>query len=338
MAAAALGELDAVRAILKARPKWIHRRGPHGRTLLWEASHRGKLAMVKYLVKRKADIVACGSHYTPHFEEVSGYTIARFKKHEDVADYLLEKGAITHIHTSAFLGDCEAVQKHLSRSLNRLNLGHPQHEMGDKHKDGLDYHLAPAPWATPLCYAFRGDDLETVKFLISKGAIIQGNEKALFIAAQRHPERNRLLLENGTDPSHAPDEGGLFEIVSSYDAKSPKAPHGDDLVYLCRGDRSGDPPEVRRLLNLCADVNHQDAQGKTALHRDANAGFVEISRILLDSGASVEIEDANGETPLFDAARATIKNTKNQKRTIKLLLKSGSLATRSVDVTLSPTG
>lgn len=283
--------------------------------------------MVKYLVKRKADINACSSSYPPYFVDVSCYTIARFKKHDDVADYLLEKGAKTDIHTAAFLGDCASVRKYLSRSLKRLNQGHPQYEMGAMGEDGIDQHLVAAPWATPLCYAPRGGDLETIAFLIDKGATIQGNEKALFIAAQRHPKRIQLLLENGADPSHAPevfpDEGELFEIVSSYGGKSPKAPHGDDLVYLCRGDRGGNPKDVQRLLDLGADVNHQDTKGKTALHRASKAGFVETAKILLENGASVDIEDFKVETPLFDAVSSTIKNTKNLQLTIKLLLKSG---------------
>ena len=99
VAAAARGDLDAVKAILKAKPNWLHRIGSHGRTMLWEASHRGRLEMVKYLVRRKADIDACGSHYTPYFVEVSCYCIARFKAHQDVADFLLAKGAKLDIHT-----------------------------------------------------------------------------------------------------------------------------------------------------------------------------------------------------------------------------------------------
>ena len=328
--AAARGDLEAVRSILKAKPRWLHHVGSHGRTMLWEAAHRGKLEMVQYLVKRKADINACGSHYTPYFVEISCYTIARFKKHDKVADYLLEKGAKTNIHTAAFLGDCKAVRKYLSRSLKRLNLSHPQHEMGEKQKGDFDYPLVRVspPWATPLCYALRGGDLETIAFLIDQGATIKGHERELFIAAKRHPERVKLLLENGADPNHAPevlpDEGELYEIVSAHGAKSPKVPHGDDLVYLCRGDRGGSPSEVQRLLNLGADVNHQDSKGKTALHRASKAGFVETASILLDHGASVKIEDAKGETPLFEAVRSTIKNTENLKGVIKLLINSGA--------------
>ena len=141
--------------------------------MLWEASHRGKIEMVKYLVRRKADIDACGSHYTPYFVEISCYCIARHKRHHDVADFLLAKKARVDIHTAAFLGDLTLVKKLLKQNRKRINAGHPQHEMGKNLPDGNDVYSAPAKWATPLCYALRGGDLETSKYLIDQGAIIE---------------------------------------------------------------------------------------------------------------------------------------------------------------------
>ena len=110
-----------------------------------------------------------------------------------------------------------------------------------------------------------------------------------------------LLLKNGTDPGKAPDvypdEGELYELVTSYGVKPANARHNGELVYLCRCDKGGNPESVKRLLRLGADVNHQDHKGKTALHRAAKAGFTEALAILLAHGATVVIEDQNGETP-----------------------------------------
>ncbi|MDP6502263.1 MAG: ankyrin repeat domain-containing protein, partial [Planctomycetota bacterium] len=218
VAAAGRGDVSAVRQLLKARPAWLRRVGSHGRTMLWEASHRGKLEMVKCLVRRGADIDACGTHYTPYFVEVSCYCIARFKKRHPVADFLLKKGAEVNIHTAAFLGKCALVESFLKKKPKLLNEGHPHYQMGEKKADGLDFYLAPAPWATPLCYALRGADVETVSFLIGKGARIKGNEEALFIAAKKNIEMVRLLLENGADPTHLThvysDEGDLYDLAT----------------------------------------------------------------------------------------------------------------------------
>ncbi len=328
-AAAARGDLTAVDSILDARPQWLNRTGSHGRTMLWEAAHRGKLAMVEYLAARGADINACGTHYTPYFVEVSCYCIARYKKRDDVADFLLAQGAKTDLHTMAFLGDRQGAEDWLKRQPESLYEGHPQHTMGAMEESGLDFYLAPAPWATPLCYALRGGDAETVEFLIGQGAKIKGYEDDFFIAANNDLDKIRHLLEHGADPGKLPpippDAGELFALASSYGAKTPDTDtYSAELVYLCRGDRGGNPAEVRRLLGLGADIDFQDNKGKTALHRAAKAGFVKTIGTLLEYRACADIADTNGETALFEVVHSTIKNDEKRKSAAHLLLKAGA--------------
>ncbi len=328
-AAAARGDLTAVDSILDARPQWLSRTGSHGRTMLWEAAHRGKLAMVEYLAARGADINACGTHYTPYFVEVSCYCIARYKKRDDVADFLLAQGAKTDLHTMAFLGDRQGAEDWLKRQPESLYEGHPQHTMGAMEESGLDFYLAPAPWATPLCYALRGGDAETVEFLIGQGAKIKGYEDDFFVAANNDLDKIRHLLEHGADPGKLPpippDAGELFALASSYGAKTPDTDtYSAELVYLCRGDRGGNPAEVKRLLGLGADIDFQDNKGKTALHRAAKAGFVKTIDTLLEYGACADIADTNGETALFEVVHSTIKNDEKRKSAAHLLLKAGA--------------
>ena len=327
-AAAGRGDLKTVRAMLKLRPHWHKHVGSHGRTMLWEACHRGKLEMVKFLVDHGSNIDACGSHYTPYFVELSCMCIAVHKKHNAVADFLESAGAKHNIHMAAFLGQLDKVQKYLSRSRKRLNMGHKQHVMAGKNEDGLEFVTRPAPWATPLCYALRGADLETVKFLIGEGATIKGFDKEMFTAADDEVAMVRLLLENGADKKHAPtappDGSEMYKLLSSYGIKMSLSELNEEFVYLCRGDRGGNPQEVQEMLKHGANVNHQDSKGKTALHRAAKAGFIETVEILLANDASVFVRDKKGETALFDAARSTIKKTDRQLAAIKLLLKAGA--------------
>lgn len=328
VAAAERGDLKSVKSVLKQRPHWHKHIGSHGRTMLWGASHKGKLEMVKYLVEQGSDVNACGSHYTPYFVDVSCLCIATYKKHEAVAKYLKSVGAKNNIHMAAFLGQLDDVKKFLKRSPKRLNMGHKQSAMADKNDDGLEFVFRKAPWATPLCYALRGGDVETATFLIEQGATIKGFEKQMFIAADDDYEMLRLLLENGADTEHAPtcnpDGSKLYKLLSSYGIEMSKDELNTEFVYLCRGDRGGNPDEVRAMLKHGANVDHQDHKGKTALHRAAKAGFIETMKILLKNKASVYLRDKDQETALFDASRSTIKNLDNQLAAIDLLIDFGA--------------
>ncbi|MEM7477556.1 MAG: ankyrin repeat domain-containing protein [Planctomycetota bacterium] len=328
VSAAARGDIEAVREILRARPKWIHRIGSHGRTMLWEAAHRGKFEMVKYLVRRKADINAFGTHYTPYFVDISCYCIARHKRHNDVADYLLKKGASQNIHTAAFLGDLPAVKKFLRSSPKRIDACHPQVEVlpaGDPRGDFLPF---PSDWATPLVYALRGGPLETVEYLISKKARIRGLEEKLFIAAGDDAAKIRLLIDSGANKKALPDiledEGPLAEIAKHCGQKMSTSTASEELVYLCRGDRGGNPEEVRKLIKLGANVNHQDHKGKTALHRAAKAGFRTTMEVLVEHEAELESRDLKGETPVFEAVRSTIRSWDKQRAALRYLIQIGA--------------
>ena len=52
VAAAGRGDLEAVCELVDEKPNWIHTVGSHGRTMLWEASYRGKKDVVRFLRAR----------------------------------------------------------------------------------------------------------------------------------------------------------------------------------------------------------------------------------------------------------------------------------------------
>ena len=60
--------------------------------------------------------------------------------------------------------------------------------------------------------------------------------------------------------------------------------------------------EIARLLvNSGANVNVTDDEGWTPLHAAARSGYRDIAELLLESGASLDVRNKNQETPLHVA-------------------------------------
>jgi len=74
------------------------------------------------------------------------------------------------------------------------------------------------------------------------------------------------------------------------------------LYWASDGLNSQDGSVVRLLLEHGADMNVQDDDGWTPLHRASFFGALEVVRVLLEHGADVEVKIDSGETALQAAA------------------------------------
>ena len=244
-AAAGRGDLDTVGAVLAEKPAWVGRIGSHGRTLLWEAAYRGRLEMVDYLLDRGADIDACGCHFTPLLVEISPYCAARYRRHEAVAERLIERGAATDIYTAAFLGDRAAVVEYLEREPRLATAEKPQHDGGRR--------------ATTLHYAVSARHLDIVTTLLARGADPRPYSGWLIRFAIWRDRADILaaLIDGGADPTRAevPRSGVSAEIAAVLAAHGAgvSVDHAEGgwppLVFQARGDRGGNVDRVRDLLD-----------------------------------------------------------------------------------------
>ena len=320
VAAAGRGDLQTVQAALAQEPAWIRRVGSHGRTMLWEAAYRGRLAMVDYLLDQGADIHACGCHFTPLLVEISPYCAARYKRHDAVADRLLARGAATDIYTAAFLGEGDAVADHLDREPRLATAEKAQHDSNRR--------------TTVLHYAVSAGHLDIVALLLARGADPRPYSGWLirFAVWRDRADILRALLNAGADPTHAEaPRCGIVnaEIIELLAARGvamevDRAEGGwPPLVFQARGDRGGNVQRVRDLLELGADVNVRNHKGQTALHCAAKAGFEPIVALLLERGADVNAKDYKGQTPLATALRSTVKNKDRLATVIGLLTDAG---------------
>ncbi|MYB76345.1 MAG: hypothetical protein F4X83_04465 [Chloroflexi bacterium] len=312
VAAAGRGDLNAVRAFVDANPRWLHTVGSHGRTMLWEAAYRGKLAVAEFLVERGADINASACHYSEHYVEISCYCVARAKQRDAIAEYLLANGARVDTHTAAYLGDTAAVAGFLDADPSLLERTKPQHDMQKTEGSRLVFDPMSNDWATPLVYAVSGGSTETVTLLLARGAEVRRHSgRLLGIAVGRsRTDLAQLLLQHGADAGLLPladpsqnRELAELAVAYGYDVNTGR-PGWPPLVVASRGDKGEHPEKIQALLELGADVNVRDYKGKTALHRAATAGFLASMEVLLAHGAAIDAADEKGDTPLCDAVRA----------------------------------
>lgn len=187
---------------------------------------------------------------------------------------------------------------------------------------------APAPDAALIEAAARGDAAQ-VRSLLTKGASVRARDtegRTALVAATygNHVDAARLLISAGADVN-AQDNlrnsafllagaRGYLDIVrmtiaSGADLKSTNRFGGTALIPACH---YGHVETVRELLNTRIDVDHINNLGWTALLEavilgDGGPAHIEIVRMLVRSGANMQIADRDGVTPLAHARRRGYK-------------------------------
>lgn len=321
VAAAGRGDVDAVEQLLQLKPDWLNRIGSHGRTMLWEASYRGRTEMVSLLIDRGADIDACGCHFTPLLVDISAYCAAKYKRHEETASVLLDRGAQVDFFTDVYLNNFDRVRQQL---IDDASLAVREKVQNDRNVK-----------ATALHYAVSQNRIQILDLLFEFGADPRPYSLWLvrFAIWRKNTEVLERLFQAGVDPSVSaiPRSGitdpAINELLDKYGVPfDPDVAEGGwpPLVYSARGDRGGSLETVRELLAQGADVNQRNYKGQTALHCAAKAGFVHIVEELLKHGAGVDAEDENGDTPLLTALLSTVKNKEKLFEVARILATAGA--------------
>jgi ankyrin repeat protein len=170
---------------------------------------------------------------------------------------------------------------------------------------------------TPLVYAARANNLDSVKVLLAAGADINQTTgygwSPLLVATQnRYYKLAAYLLDQGANPN-LPNKGGWTPLYLATDNRNIE--NGDYPVR--RGDM--DHLEfIRLLLDKGADVNARvkdstetrtvftnqwlDENGATAFLRASQSGDLELMKLLLARGADPKIATLLGVTALHVAA------------------------------------
>lgn len=102
---------------------------------------------------------------------------------------------------------------------------------------------------------------------------------------------------------------GQATIDTSNKPQMDYEPNGEGLREAIK---NGDSAAVKKLLSEGVDANYHDKQGLSLLHLAALFNRTDIVFILMESGASMDYKNAQGETPL-DCAPATLQHKMRKK-------------------------
>jgi uncharacterized protein len=178
-----------------------------------------------------------------------------------------------------------------------------------------------AEWPDPLLVAILKDHEAIARYLIDRGANVNGSFQGrtpLFIAIQkRQIELARLMIQGGADINAIAVGGSPFLLAvtlgtyedaeiedlflrsgqkPNIDAKDPH--ERTALVWAILNRRS---QIAMWLLQHGAQVNTVDSDGKTPLQHAVYRRGVEIVRALSARAADTSVRDAHGQTPLLQA-------------------------------------
>jgi ankyrin repeat protein len=145
--------------------------------------------------------------------------------------------------------------------------------------------------------AYYGD-VSAIKFLLANGASLDalGDNLDLNGASfHGHWQLCQFLIERGANVNHPLPDTGEMPLHSALSSHRP----GCALVVKVLLAHGANPNSVtKKSVETGAFMRDCRTKGETPLHRAAAFASEEIIQLLLDSGATVDAKDMNGDSPL----------------------------------------
>jgi ankyrin repeat protein len=298
-AAARLGMLDTLDALLSANPDVVHARGGDGQTPLHFAS---TIDVARLLLDRGADVNA---RDIDHESTPAQYMV---RDRQDVARYLVSRGSRTDILLAAALGDVDRVREHLDREPDsiRTTVSDRWFPKQDPRSGGTIYIWTLGGNKTPhqVAREFRHDDV--LQLLMERSPVAL----QLALACEMGDEdRIRALLEA---------EPGISAALSA-----------EDRARLPYAAQDNNTHAARRLLAAGWPVDGEGQHRGTALHWAAFHGNLEMVQEILRHGPDLDARDADHDgTPLDWAIYGSVhgwhSRTGDYAGTVEALLWAGA--------------
>ena len=264
-------------------------------------------------------------------QDIEGKTaldIATDKGYTDITQLLKDRAEgrklvcfTTHCHVRT-LGDGNNFE-YLQRTVNAgvsMDTGIENHDTDTARtfqttaEGTMEFHSDPH---SALHTAAENGNLEEVQRLVEDGIALDYGDSfgrtALWGAAKSgHSSIIQFLLQNGSCTNIPDCEGmtpieiaarkGHWDVVDEFLEHDPTiGPEGTEYLMsqLYEASESGDLEVVRIILKCGISVNTTNNYGKTPLHVAAKYGQKEVTRLLLQCGADVNRVDNDGKVPFL---------------------------------------
>jgi len=268
-AAARLGMMPELAALIAAEPALVHARGGDGQTPLHFAE---TVEIAAFLLDRGADIDA---RDVDHESTPAQYMV---RSRQDVARYLASRGCRTDILMAAALGDTERVRRHLDEDPASIRM-----TVSDRWFPKHD----PRSGGTIYIWTLGGHKTAHV---IAREF---GHEDVLALLLERSSEEVKLGLacELGDD--------ALFARLLADRPDLSRTLTDDDKVKLVHAAESNNANAVRLMLAAGWPLDVRGQHGGTPLHWAAWHGNVAMVREILRYQRAVDVRgDDHDQTPL----------------------------------------
>jgi len=147
-------------------------------------------------------------------------------------------------------------------------------------------------WSTPLTSAVSNNNIDMADFLLDKGAdpnVVVAGRPFILTFLSYNNERSLSLIQHLIDRGaniKAVDNSGNTVFMAFYNTYSSYEYKKNMTSYF---------------ISQGVDVNHQNKDGDTPLHKVAARGYADIAQMLLDAGANPNKTNNQFKKPLNNA-------------------------------------